>query len=189
MSLFSSERERRLWFWALGVVVAIWSTLGLAGTLVEALRGRNLLDAAFFLGFVVVLAAIAADALRRRPGGREIWVGLGIAAAYGMVVVRMGIPPTERTHLFEYGLVAVLIHRALRERRRGGRRVPAPAALAVAITALVGLLDEGIQALLPNRVYDIRDVGFNALAGLMTISASLALARARRWDAIRRRSR
>ena len=26
-SLFTSNRERRLWFWALAVVVAIWSTL------------------------------------------------------------------------------------------------------------------------------------------------------------------
>ncbi len=179
MSLFTSDRERRLWFWVLAVVVAIWATLWLAGMLVGTLRDRNLLDAAFFISFLVVMAAIAAGALKRRPEGREIWVALGIAAAYGMVVVRMGIPLEERTHLFEYGLVAVLIHQALSERRRGGRRVPVPAALAVAITALVGWIDEGIQALLPNRVYDIRDVSFNALAGLMTILASLILARVR----------
>ena len=47
--------------------------------------------------------------------------------------------------------------------------------------ALLGLLDEGIQAILPNRFFDLRDVRFNALAGLMAIPASLALARARRW--------
>jgi len=180
MSLFTSNRERRLWFWALAVVVAIWSTLGLAGTLAKTLRERNLLDASFVLGFLLVMAAIAASALKRRPGGREIWAALGIMAAYGMVVVRMGISLEERTHLFEYGLVAVLIHQALSERLRGGRRIPAPAVLAVAITALLGGVDEGIQALLPNRVYDIIDVGFNALAGLMAIAASLALARARR---------
>ncbi|MCK5438817.1 MAG: hypothetical protein KAI97_02685 [Gemmatimonadetes bacterium] len=48
------------------------------------------------------------------------------------------------------------------------------------MTALLSWLDEGIQALLPSRVYDLRDVGVNALAGLMAIAASLALARARR---------
>ena len=74
VSLFTSDRERRLWFWALAVVAAIWSTLGLAGTLAERLRERDLLDAAFFLSFLVVMAAIAAGALQRRPGGREIWV-------------------------------------------------------------------------------------------------------------------
>ncbi len=190
-SFFTSDRERRLWLWALAVVIAIWSTLGLAGTLAASLRARGLLEVSFSLGFVMVLAAIAAGALKRRPGGREIWVALGIAAVYGMVVVRMGVSVEERTHLFEYGLVAVLIYQALSERRRGGRRVPSPALLAMAATALLGWLDEGIQALLPGRVYDLRDVGVNALAGLMAISASLALARARQWatPAGRRRGR
>jgi len=186
-SPFTSDRERRLWFWALAVVVAIYSTLGVAGTLAEVLRERNLWGALFVVGFLLVVAAIVGSALKRRPGRREIWVALGVTAVYGMVVVRMGIGPEERTHLFEYGLVAVLIYQALTERLQHGRRVPAPAALAVAATALLGWLDEGIQALLPNRVYDLRDVGVNALAGLMAIAASLALARARRSDRIRGR--
>ncbi len=180
MSAFTSDRERRLWFWALAVTVAIYSTLGLAGTLAEVLRERDLLGVAFGVGFLLVLAAIVGSALKRRPGRREIWVGLGVATVYGMVVVRMGIAPAERTHLFEYGLVAVLIHQALTERLQHGRRVPAPAALAIAATALLGWVDEGIQSILPNRVYDLRDVGVNALAGLMAIAATLILARAQR---------
>ncbi len=115
-------------------------------------------------------------------------MALGVTAVYGMVVVRMGIGPEERTHLFEYGLVAVLLHQALGERRRNGRRVPAPALQAIALTALLGWLDEGIQALLPDRVYDLRDVGTNAVAAVMAVVASAALARARRWDRLARRS-
>jgi hypothetical protein len=189
MPPFTSVRERRLWFWALAVVVAIYSTLGLAGTWAAMLRERNLLNASFALAFVLVLAAIVGSALKRRPGRREAWVGVGVIAVYGMVVVRMGIGPEERTHLFEYGLLAVLVHQALTERAGNGRRVPAPAVIAVAVTGLLGWLDEGIQALLPNRVYDIRDVGVNALAGLMAIVASVALARARRLDLFRSRPR
>lgn len=189
MSHFTSDRERRLWFWALAVVVAIYSTLGLAGTLAEVLRERNLLDASFTLAFLLVVAAIVGSALKRRPGRREIWVALGVTAVFGMVVVRMGIGPEERTHLFEYGLLAVLVHQALTERVRNGRRVPIPAILTIAVTALLGWVDEGIQAILPNRLYDIRDVGVNALAGLMAIVASVVLARARQWDIFRRRSR
>ena len=41
MSLFTSDRERRLWLWTLAVVVAIYSTLGLAGTLAGALREQG----------------------------------------------------------------------------------------------------------------------------------------------------
>ncbi len=186
MSLFTSARERRLWLWAVAVVTAIYSTLGLAGTLAAELRERDLLGVSFAVGFILVLVAIAASALRRGTGRYEIWVGIGVVAVFGMVVVRMGIGPAERTHLFEYGLLAVLIHEALLERRRGGRRIPLPGLLAVAATALLGWLDEGIQSLLPNRAYDLRDVGTNILAGLMAIAASLALARARRWDLFRR---
>ena len=185
---YTSDRERRLWFWALAVLVAIYSTLGLAGTLAGVLRERNLLDASFALAFLLVVLAIVGSALKRRSGQREIWVALGVMAVFGMVVVRMGIGPEERTHLFEYGLLAVLVHHALTERARNGRRVPVPAVLTVAATALLGWLDEGIQALLPNRVYDIRDVGVNALAGLTAIAASLVFARARRWDIFRGRS-
>jgi len=101
-------------------------------------------------------------------------------AVYGMVMVRIALTPEERTHLFEYGILATLIYQALSERASNGRKVPSPAILAVLITALLGWLDEGIQALLPNRVYDIRDVGTNALAGVMAIAVVLTLAWARR---------
>ncbi len=39
----------------------------------------------------------------------------------------------------------------------------------------LGWIDEGIQSLLPNRVYDMRDVGVNAIAALMTIVGSMTL--------------
>ena len=174
-SRFTSDRERRLWFWALAVVVAIYSTLGLAGTLAEVLRENNLMRAAFFFLMFLTVAAIVGSGLKRRPGRREVWVGLGVMAVYGMLVIRMGVSPEERTHLFEYGIVGVLIYNALSERSGNGRRVPAPAVLALVVTALLGWLDEGIQALLPNRVYDNFDVFSNALAALIGIGASVVI--------------
>jgi hypothetical protein len=93
--------------------MTIYSTLGLAGMLAEVLRNRNLLDNSIFLCFLLVVAAIAGSGFKRHHGKPEIWVALGITAVYGTVILRMGIGPEERTHLFEYGLVAVLIHQAL----------------------------------------------------------------------------
>ena len=180
-SFFASPRERRLWGYALAVQVAIWAALGLAGRLAETLRDYGFLAPAFGLGFLLVIVSVAGISLGSRPRGREIWVLLGIAAVYGMVVVRMGVSWEERTHVFEYGLVALFVHAALVERRARGRRVPAPAVLAVLVTAALGWLDEGIQALLPGRVYDLRDVGFNALAGVMAVSAGSLLGWVRRW--------
>jgi VanZ family protein len=143
------------------------------------LRERNLLWVSVALVLLLVVGVFAWQWVKRRPGLGEIRVVHGVTAAYQIAGIRIQ-SPEERTHLIEYGLVAVLIYQALTERLRHGRRIPAPAALAVAVTALLGLLDEGIQAILPNRVFDVRDVGFNALAGLMAIAASLAIARVRR---------
>ena len=174
-SLFTSARERCLWLWALAVVVAIYSTLGLAGSLAEVLRERNLLSAAVLVLMVLTVAAIVGSGLKRRPGRREAWVALGVTAVYAMAVVRMGGSPEERTHLFEYGIVAVLVYRALCERSQNGRRVRVPAVLALVMTVLLGWLDEGIQALLPNRVYDNLDVVRNSVAALTGIVGSMVM--------------
>ena len=176
MSLFTSTRERRLWLWTLAVVVAIYSTLGLAATLVGVLRDRGLIDIVFIFGFLLILATIVMQGLKTRVRGAEITVMLGVAAVYLMVFVRMVISVVERTHLIEYGVVAVFIHEALLERASQGRRVPAPALLAILATSLVGVLDECIQAFLPSRVFDSRDILFNILAAVMAVAASAALA-------------
>ena len=179
MSLFTSHRERRLWLWTLVVLVAIYSTLGLVSTLAGELRDRGLIEASFWLGLFLIGAAIVMQGLKRRPGGAEIGVALGVAGAYLIAFLRM-TSPEERTHLIEYTVVALLIHEALTERASNGRRVPVPALFAIGATALLGVLDEGIQALLPSRVFDPIDILFNALAGLMAVLASVALAWARR---------
>ena len=178
---FSSDRERRLWLWTLAVLVAIYSTLGPAAELAAALRERNLLrisSAAVLAGVLIVLAV---PWVKRRPGRLEIGAAVGVMAVYLTTLIRIPVPEA-RSHLFEYGLVAMLIYHALSERRRNGSRVPAPAVTAVVATVLLGWLDEGIQAFLPNRTYDLVDVGFNAIAGTMAIAASLVMSWARRWD-------
>ena len=178
-SLFSSPRERRLWAWTAAVVAAIYSTLGLARTLADQLGNDFFGVWLFLLGCILVLLAVVTQGLRVRPSGIEIAVALGVAAAYLLVLVRMAIP-TERSHLVEYGAVAVLVYEALLERARQGRRVPVPAPLAILIASLVGTLDEGVQWLLPNRTFDPVDILFNVLAAAMAVAASAALQWARR---------
>lgn len=179
MSFFTSDRERHLWLWALAIILTIYSTLGLARTVVDALRERNLLQVSFAAVVLLLVAAIVVPWLKRRPGWSEIGVAIGIALAYWMTFLRIQ-NPAERTHLLEYGVVAALIHMALLERVNHGRSVPWPAALTVALTALLGLLDELIQAVLPSRFFDWQDVFFNAFAGFMVIVARLALAPVKR---------
>lgn len=185
-SMFTSRRERRLWAWTLAVVAAIYSTLGLARTLAGILREEGLLVAAFASGMALVGATVLILGLRSRPGSAEIGIALGIATAYYMVMVRMALPE-ERTHLIEYGVVAVFIHEALKERSSQGRQVPIPALIAVAAASVLGVIDECIQAFLPSRVFDPEDILFNVLAATMAVASSAALTWARNRRRVRSR--
>ena len=186
MSWFSSRRERRLWVWTLLVVAAIYSTLGLATAWAGLLQDSGLLTVFFVGAMLLIGAAVVTRGLQVRPGGLEVAVALGVAAVYGLVFVRMALE-TERSHLIEYGVVALLIYEALSERASQGRRVPAPAVLAFLLAVLVGVVDEGIQWFVPVRVFDPLDMVFNALAAVMAVAASAALAWARRRSGRSRR--
>lgn len=91
---------------------------------------------------------------------------LGLAAVVLMVWVRIE-NPAERSHLFEYGLLAVFVYQALRERQRNGRLSRSPVLLAILTVAALGWIDEGIQYFLPGRVYDFDDILFNTLAAFV----------------------
>ena len=169
-------------------MAAIYATLGLAQTLAATLEERGLLDISlglFLLCMFLVAVTVLTQGLKVRPGGAEVAVFIGVVTAYLLVLTRMTVP-TERSHLIEYSIVGVLIYEALTERKSQGRSVPLPPALAVLLTAALGVLDEGIQWLLPNRVFDPVDILFNLLAGTMAVGGSLALAWARRRTPLQR---
>lgn len=179
MAIFSSRRERNLWVCLAAVMAAIYSTLGLARTLADALADTGVGEGLFVVGCFGVLVLLVTRGLTARPGGAEMIVALGIATAYLLVFARMAVP-TERSHLIEYGIVAVLVLEALTERAAQGRRVPAPPVLAVLLAAVLGTLDECIQLFVPGRVFDRVDILFNVLAAVMAVAASEALGWARR---------
>lgn len=176
---FTSRRERRLWTWALVVVSTIYLTLGLAGALAGLLGDQGLNAATFVLGGLLILSAIVTQSARRRLRRTELFVTLGVAAIYVLVFTRL-TSPVERSHLMEYGVVAILLYQALKERASNGSHVPRPALMAMGITAVVGAIDEFIQAPLPSRVFDPVDIGFNAAAAIIAIVASLAMEWAQR---------
>ena len=174
MAFFKSARERKLWLLALAVLVAIYATVGLGRTLAGVMRDRGILSDSIWIGIFLVTATVVAHGLKLRPARIELAAWLGIAAAYFFILIRMGIPE-ERSHLIEYSVLAVFIHEALRERKNKGGKVPYPAIIALLATALFGIIDECIQALFPDRVFDLVDMAFNAFAGFLAITSSLIL--------------
>lgn len=103
----------------------------------------------------------------------EMSVLLGIAAVYVMFFFRLGA--LERSHLIEYSVLAVFLHRALLERSTNKKPSLRPALLAIGLGVLIGLLDEVLQFFLPNRTFDPEDMIFNGFAVVMAITASSLL--------------
>jgi VanZ family protein len=93
-----------------------------------------------------------------------------LMAAYTVLLIRFGQFPAERLHLLEYGMMAVLVHRALTADRDSRL---ADHGLALGLTILIGFGDETIQWILPQRFFELKDVGLNAVSGIL----GLALAR------------
>lgn len=174
------SRERRLWIWTAVAVAGVYATLFLSSILAGALYDETVAAVVFVTAMILIGVVVLTQGLSARPGRAEVGIALGIAVVYAMVFFRMGLP--ERSHMVEYGVVAVAFYEALTERARSGRPVPAPWLLAIGLTSLVGAIDEGLQVLLPHRVFDPTDIVFNALAATAAV-ASVALLR---WG--RRRS-
>ncbi len=183
-----SADERRRWRFALAFLGAIYGSLYFLPFLLELLRARNLLRVALGALALALLVAVVVAFARRRAAGREWAVLAAIVAVYALVLSRMSILQ-ERLHLLEYGALALLVRDALRASFLAGARRNHPerdAALgAFVATAAAGWVDELLQGILPNRYYDLRDVGFNALAAGLALSAAALTAAAARSEARR----
>jgi hypothetical protein len=166
--LFLAQRERWLWTLAALLLLLIYGSSYLVRILLDRLMERGWLGGAVFLLFATVGAVLVVVLVRGRPGPREMGLIAAGALTYWVILSSMELPQ-ERIHFVEYGLLGGLFYAALKERwsqrswRLFSRR--SPELWAVILTALAGWLDELIQAVVPGRFYDLRDVAFNALAG------------------------
>lgn len=162
--------EKRLWSASLLFLVFLWTSAYFVRFGVDFLRNSGVLRPTVAVVFLASAAAVGSFFWRRRSSLSEWLLLFGGLGVYGLAFVWME-RPEERVHLVEYSILAALIWFALHARwdplGLKGWRKPDP--WAVLLNALAGWSDEGVQAILPNRVYDLRDVGFNALAGLMAV--------------------
>jgi hypothetical protein len=194
MAAFRTPLERRLWSAAGSLVLAIYASAYFVQLLLDALRTRGVLGGVIGSVFVVVAAAAAAFLVRGRPGRWEVALLAAAAGCYLLLLRHLTIIQ-ERIHLLQYGALGGLFYAALLERWRGAPVTAAapplpwwqrwPGVWAVVLAALAGWGDEIVQAILPNRVYDLRDVLTNAEAAALLVLV-LAWRRRLRSDAAAR---
>ncbi|MCR9253137.1 MAG: VanZ family protein [bacterium] len=181
MISFKSRREKKLWIITAILLVTIFCTLGLAGSIAMELKKYGLEVAPFLLGCFLAVIMVFIQAFRRKASRNEIWAWIGIIAIYVFAFVRI-TSPIERSHLVEYGIVSILILEALTERRKHGVFKASPYLSAAIATWIISVMDEVIQLWIPNRVFDWDDILFNTIAVTLAISSSkvLSLIRAKR---------
>lgn len=128
----------------------------------------GVITASYFGAAVLVVYHVVFDVrlTDRVAFGALVVLGAGV----GALVLGLAIPE-ERLHFLQYGLMAILARRAVAPRLMGWAQYLA----AVAIAAAAGWGDELVQAVLPGRVYDLRDVLINASAAVLAMAGYEAL--------------
>lgn len=89
---------------------------------------------------------------------------LSLILLYGIVQLPVA---EEKIHFLEFGALALLYRKMF----SWNASVKSQYLLALILTAGIGLLDEILQAFLPRRFFDPRDIALNALAGFLAILA------------------
>lgn len=161
-------REPLAWA-AVGAWVAfIYLTIPLARAIqrvVQDYGDRSLFLWATLLSFGLAGAATVRAHLRGRwratPG--QWGVLAAVLGLFAWLAWSLRANPEEALHFVQYGILGLLLFRALACRLAD----PSIYLAGALIGAVFGIGDELIQWLVPNRIFDYRDIGINALAGAL----------------------
>lgn len=180
MKKFTSKKERKLWIWALAVLIAIYATLFFGGQLIDFMVERRLLEQSTFYLFLLLVLAFMFIGWKKSEKRLKYWIYTGVITVYAMAMLRMGFTVAERSHMFEYGLLSILIHEALIERNLNGGMIRIPILTSILAAGTIGLIDECIQYFIPYRVFDLMDIGFNYLASAFGVLTSIGIRKLQR---------
>ena len=115
-------------------------------------------------GAVIIILLYAGSVIGYYLYTRKILFIICLSILIALIFIWVPLP-VERIHFIEYGIMGWLAYRA------GGKK-------AFIYVIAVGIIDEIIQGILPNRIYDMRDIWMNIIGGgLGMILAGCGLAR------------
>ncbi len=170
------NKKQKQWMIAGLWLLFIYATLPLArsisGFLREAIPFSAAINAGIFLTVTAILIFVLIERINHDLLNYLLLTLILIAG--GLIVCFIKIPE-EKIHFLQYGVLSFLILRALNDEQPRAKHY----LLAFILTAGCGWLDEGIQHLLPQRYYDLRDILFNAGGGFLGLLFSLIAKRRR----------
>ncbi len=152
-------------------LLCIYTTLGIVRPAAEFLRTQGVLAATISVLFALFIPAVLT--WRYRTSGRSRLL-LRICLILILLTITFFLSglPEERLHFLTYGLLGWLISWTF-EAAASSKKFYTEAAgwlLSCLLVWLAGVGDELIQWLLPMRVFDLRDIVFNGMAGMAGIA-------------------
>lgn len=165
------SKRKKYWGLALAWTILIYSTLYIARPICEYLRKHTPFEWLIWGIFGFILLGVGRLLIKhvriKHVSANVLLVATLIGYALALSWLKI---PEERMHLVQYGVLVVLVVRALKL----DVSTPKACVAAVVITSLAGWGDEGIQYLLPNRYFDWKDVFLNAISAVLGLSLWLS---------------
>jgi hypothetical protein len=115
-----------------------------------------------YVFLVLVALGIIVLFITQRRGWKSCVLLFGILGIITLILSTIKLPE-ERVHFLEYAVLGIMLYFALHGRIQGRKVL----ICIPVIVFLVGFGDELIQGILPNRVYDFRDVLMNFCGGIL----------------------
>ena len=168
MKSFLVKRRNKIlfsWFLVSFCILSIFLIVPLARTIQEFVAShwsRSVFGYSVILivgGAFLALVYTLIFRLKIRSITNYFWLLL-VAALYIYFTIKLWDAPEEAVHFLEYGLLGFLLFRALKFHTKDVGIY----FIAFFIGCLVGIFDEILQWIVPLRIWDIRDVGLNALS-------------------------
>ncbi len=160
------ESEWRSWAYVLTGTVVIFLTIPVARALrgwIELYVGLNFfLYAAAAVTLLVGVWALRNLRTRNLPLSAYLCL-FGFIALFLAYIYRLRDIPEEAIHVAEYGVIGILLFRALSHRIRDYSIY----LVATVLVGMIGVLDEYIQWVTPTRYFDYRDIQTNLISGAL----------------------
>jgi VanZ family protein len=171
------EKEATSWVWVAAWVAFIYLAIPLARSLQVVIRERGGKAAFLWLTFLCFAAAagwVVRALVRKQWAARpaQLLVLAAIGGSLSWMTWSLRENPEEAFHFVQYGVLSLLLFRALSHRLQD----PSIYVAGVLIGAAFGTFDELIQWGVPQRYFDYRDIGINVLAvGLVQVALAAGI--------------